>query len=98
MSTGTFADLFLACAAPNKPGFVIASSSFNPMAFMGGTLVPLPAEQIIPIAINSIGEFEYPNIPGGGGPFTLYVQVAYFDPGQTLGVGFSNAIQLDILP
>lgn len=98
MSTGTFSDLLLTCAPPNQLAFVIAGPTFQPTAFMGGTLVPLPPSLVQAVAINGNGEFLAANIPGGNGPFTVYIQMVYLDANQSQGVGLSNAIQLDLLP
>jgi hypothetical protein len=47
---------------------------------------------------NPAGKITVPNIPGGGGPFSLYLQVVIPDAAQPQGYQFSNAIRADWLP
>jgi len=52
----------------------------------------------IPMVTDAAGEFLIPDVPGGGGPVSLYLQCATQDAGQPKGVSLSNAVQADFLP
>ena len=98
LSMGTSADLLLVGAPANGTAFLFAGASFSPTPLKGGQLVPVPWLLQSVQSIDGAGEVLLAGVPGGGGPFTLYVQYAYPDGAQAHGVGFSSAIQADFLP
>ena len=48
--------------------------------------------------LDANGNLYFPNVPGGGGPFTAYYQVVAEDGSLPQGYAISNALQLDFLP
>ena len=66
--------------------------------FKGGLLVPLPEQLLLPLMTDAAGEIAINNIPGGNGPASIYLQCTMVDAGQTLGVGISNVVRVDLLP
>lgn len=98
LSSGTFADLAVTGAAPLSPLWLVIGGTNNPAPFFGGMVVPNPVTFIQPAATDANGDFVYAAFPGGGGPKTLFVQGIYLDAGQTFGAGFTNAVQVEILP
>jgi len=98
LSSGTTADLLLSGAPPGESAAIFMSTSINPTAILGGTLVTVPALVTLIVPIDGSGQVLIPDLPGGSGPFTFYLQSVYTDPGQTLGFGFSNALRVDLLP
>lgn len=68
-----------------------------PTPFKGGTLVPVPVLLLQTLPTGPTGTLST-NIPGGGGPVSVYVQAVYFDAALPVGFGFSNAVRLDFLP
>jgi hypothetical protein len=98
LATGGSANLLLTGASPNSPAWIIASTAFAPTPFFGGTLVPLPAQLIVPLFTDASGQFALPGIAGGGGPFGVYAQFVIADASQPDGIALSNAVKLEFLP
>jgi hypothetical protein len=98
LSTGTTATLELAGAKANAAAWIAIGPTNTPTPFLGGTAVPLPFTTILAGATNASGKWTMPNVPGGGGPLTLYCQAAYLDAALPFGVGLSNALKVDFLP
>jgi hypothetical protein len=98
LSSGTTADLLLEGAAPDQPALLLVSDVMNPTPFYGGFLVPLPYIYQQLFIIDSQGCILVPQVPGGAGPLTLFIQFIYQDPSLTLGVGISNALEVGLLP
>lgn len=98
LSTGTTATLELSGAPASAAVFLFAGSVNAPTPLLGGTLVPLPALVIANGIANGSGTLSLPNVPGGGGPLTIYVQALYADGSQAQGYGFSNAVKATFLP
>ena len=97
LSSGTSADIGLTGAAPNASAFLVYGVNNNPFPVLGGTLVPIPYLGVQAGTTDLTGAWNLPGaIVGGGGPFTLYGQAVYVDP--IFGFGFSNAVQVDVLP
>ena len=61
-----------------------------------GMCVPVLLQQAYPIKPS--GLVLIAGIAGGGGPATLFAQFVYTDAAQPQGLGFSNALQIDVLP
>lgn len=74
--------------------FVIVSQQLNPAPFKGGTLAPLPPQQITGLSTDLNGEVVA-GLPAGIGPLTVHLQFVLDDPGATVGTGLSNAITID---
>lgn len=100
LATGTSVKIALSGAPASKPAFLIAGLTNGPtfVPALGGTLVPLPAVVVAPVVTDAAGKFLLPNVPGGGGPFSAYVQMVVQDPAQVKGYGLSNAVRLDFKP
>ncbi|QDU66758.1 hypothetical protein [Engelhardtia mirabilis] len=97
LSSGTTADLELVGAAPNSMLWIVLGAGNSPTPLFGGTLVPT-ADNVLFDMADAGGAWIAPNIPGGGGPATLYLQVVFDDAALAGGFGFSNALQVDFLP
>ncbi len=97
LSAGTFAELTLTDAAPNAMAFLVVGLSNNPTPTKGGMLVPVPVLSISNVTTDGNGALTIPNIAGGAGPLTAYVQVAIIDGSQQFGFDFSNALEV-VLP
>jgi hypothetical protein len=97
LSPGEAATLDILGATPNAPAVLVAGGVYAPTQFKGGTLVPVPWFVAAPLALDGVGAFSV-TVPGGGGPINLFVQAVYADPAQALGVGFTNALELHLLP
>ncbi len=98
LSTGTTADLALTGGPPAAAAALVAGFSNAPTAFKGGLLVPFPASIFVPAVTDLDGALTISGVPGGGGPFSLFVQAILADAGQPQGVGLSNAVRADFLP
>jgi hypothetical protein len=98
LSTGTSADLLLSGATPGGTAFLILGLNNSPTPFKGGMLVPVPVLMQVSFPINGSGEVLISGAPGGGGPVSIMAQYVYTDGAQPQGYGFSNALQIDILP
>ena len=77
---------------------ILGGLNNNPTPFKGGVLVPVPVLFAQFIVADAAGEFFIDNLHGGGGPATLYLQVASADGGCPHGVSVSNAVQMNLLP
>lgn len=98
LSTGTTADILLTGAEPGGTAFFVLGFSSAPTAFKGGLLVPVPAQFIKPFGVNGAGEVLLAGVPGGGGPVTVYIQFASTNGSAPFGYGFSNALEVVVLP
>ncbi|MBI4880851.1 MAG: hypothetical protein HY812_14520, partial [Planctomycetes bacterium] len=59
--------------------------------------VPVLLTVILPTA--APGKISLPNmVPGGGGPFSFYVQAVTISGSLPFGVEVSNCLRLDLLP
>ena len=99
LSAGTTADLTVVGAAASQPIWTLLAASSSSVPLFGGTLVPFPALTAPIVGLTSpTGTYGIPGIPGGGGPFSLFLQSVHLDPAQPLSFGLSNAVRLDFLP
>lgn len=98
LSSGTSGILALSGATPNSPAFVLVGLSSNPTPALGGTLVPIPVVFVLNAITDGSGSFSIPNVPGGNGPLSIYLQAVYVAPALPSGYGISNALRADFLP
>ncbi|MBI1382903.1 MAG: hypothetical protein GC161_17655 [Planctomycetaceae bacterium] len=99
LSTGTTADLNVVGAAPGQPIWTVLATSSSAVPLFGGTLVPFPALTAPIVGLTSpTGTYSIVGIPGGGGPFSLFLQTLHLDLAQPESFGLSNAVRLDFLP
>ena len=98
LSSGTQADLELASASLGSPAVLVIGTVANPTPFAGGSIVPTPWLVTFPLVVKPWGSSLIYNIPGGGGPVSVYLQAVQLDPALPFGLAFSNALRADFLP
>ncbi|MDG2147919.1 MAG: hypothetical protein P8N09_00170 [Planctomycetota bacterium] len=98
LSTGTVADMEITGGPASAFGYAFVGLTNAPTSVAGGTLVPVPWTYLRLLVLDGSGEALIANIPGGGGPFSAFVQVVAEDGSQVEGYAFSNALQVDFLP
>jgi hypothetical protein len=98
LGTGGAYSVQLLNTVPFAPCLVMVGLVNNPTPFKGGLLAPVPVLFAQLIVADAAGEFFINNLHGGGGPATLYLQVASADGGCPHGVSVSNAVQMNLLP
>ena len=97
LSSGAIAQLRLFDAPPLAQAWLSLSFSQTPLNILGGTFVALPSALVVPLFTNFSGE-AVANVPGGGGPASLFMQgvvAGAVGPGT---FGFTNALQVEYLP
>ncbi len=93
------ADARVSSAPPNAATALVASLGNASLPFKGGVLVPDPTGALVTwIQTDAEGRATVPGIPGGGGPFELYVQALVADLSQPGSYTFSNAVRGEFLP
>jgi hypothetical protein len=97
LAAGNAATLAVAGAPAGGAVFLFASLNDAPTPFKGGTLVPVPVALSVQLLADGSGQLSA-QVPGGGGPFTLYLQGIAVDGGQPLGFSLSNALEVQFLP
>ena len=100
LATGGTADLVLMDAPALTQVALFAGLTNTGTAIMDGFLVPFPADFIVFLSTDADGMIVV-NDYAGGAPvaFTAYAQFLYADGSLVpYGVGFSNALQIEILP
>jgi hypothetical protein len=98
LSVGTTATLSLTGATPGGTVMLFAGLVFGPTPTKGGVLVPVPPSLKFILPLNGAGALSA-DIPGGGGPASIYVQAVYQAPLLPAPHwGFSNAVRVDLLP
>ena len=98
LATGNTADLLLTNAPASTTVYLFLGLANVPVPLLGGTLVPSTWTNLKFFSTDTNGELSIPGIPGGGGPVTGYLQAIVVDGSQPQGFGFSNALELDVLP
>lgn len=98
LGSGQSSTLALSGAPASAPAVMVISTNSAPTPFLGGTLVPLPADVTVSFNTDAQGEFAFPPTAGGGGPATVWAQAVIFDGAQPQGFGFSNTVQADFQP
>jgi hypothetical protein len=97
LNVGGSARLRLREAPPSRPAALLAGFSMNPTTFLGGTIVPLPAAGVFPLSIGGAGAVEF-ELRGAPGPASFYAQFVMIDLGLPQGLGFSNALRINVPP
>ncbi len=97
LESGDVSTLKLENAAPNAGAVLFAGFTNNPTPFLGGDLVPVPFFVQVVLVTDGNGEVEFP-VNGGGGPLSVFAQIAILDAGVPYGVAVSNALRLDFGP
>ena len=97
LASGGLATILLETGTPGQPAILFASLDCQPTPFKGGQLVTLPVLLQVSFTLGAAGDAQLP-APGGGGPLTVVLQAIHADPDAPLGVGISNAVELDLLP
>ncbi|HEX9795110.1 MAG TPA: hypothetical protein VGC54_14095 [Planctomycetota bacterium] len=98
LATGGRADLLLTGGAPGAAAWLVVGPTFQPTAWNGGLVVPVPPARLVAVTLDADGRFLLPEVPGGRGPRTLYVQAVHRDTAQAQGWGISNALRVEFLP
>jgi hypothetical protein len=96
LATGQSFYVQLLNAPSFTPSLLMASLGNMPTPFKGGIVVTVPVQFSVTLITDAAGEFLIWNIPGGGGPVTVYLQCASIDAGQPQGVSISNAVQVQL--
>jgi probable HAF family extracellular repeat protein len=94
LGSGQSADLALQAATPGALAWLVAGFSGAPTPFKGGLLLPVPMALVVPLPVDALGAALIPGIPGGGGPFTFYLQAVSPDAAQAAGWEISNALRV----
>jgi hypothetical protein len=83
----------------NAPCWLVASAFTDFLPFKGGILVPdVAAGALFAFQADVGGNVYVPNVPGGGGPFIVYVQMIVKDAAQAQGWALTNALAIEFLP
>jgi hypothetical protein len=95
--TGSTATLGLADAAPSSSAFALYSFQKSMLLVLGGTILPANFLLVGPLPTDATGSLAL-TLPGGGGPFNVFLQWGIVDLAASQGVSFSNALQVPFLP
>lgn len=98
LATGGTADLLLTGAPPAAPAWIAVGPSLNPTPLFGGLVVPVPPTAVLPFVTDGLGQVSVPDLNGGGGPATLFLQAVVLDGSLPQGIAISNALQVEFLP
>ena len=98
LAVGTAGFLQLASAAPAAPTLLFISGTSTPTSFKGGTLLPVPVLQALPLATDSAGSILLPwtSWPAGLSGLSLFFQCAIKDSAAVKGVALTNALRADV--
>ena len=97
LAKGFTATLSITGGPPNAAAYVFVGLTSTPTPLKGGTLVPVNYLLLVPLMTNGSGAITIPNIQGGGGPVSVYLQTMIADGAQAAGFAFTNAVRLDLL-
>lgn len=98
LGTGQTADFLLEDAKPLAGAAAVIGFSQINAPYAGGVLVPAPDVLLFGFAADASGTISLPGVPGGGGPFDVWMQWVVFDAGATSGKAFSNGLRISWLP
>ncbi|MEZ5965723.1 MAG: PQQ-dependent sugar dehydrogenase [Planctomycetota bacterium] len=93
LEAGVSADFILRRAPASVPAVLAVSTTNNPTPILGGTLVPVPPQLLLPASTDASGSASL-TVPGGVGPGILYAQWLMVDVGLPQSIGFSNAMRI----
>jgi len=97
--TGGTANLVATQALPGTPVFFAAALSSNPVAMLGGTIIPSNYFALVAKLSNGAGQASILNLPGGAiAPFNVYIQAVALDTSLPQDFEISNAIIAQYLP
>lgn len=98
LSAGTAADITLSGVPALGLAWLVAAPSATPTPAKGGVLVPVPIALLVPVLGGPAGTVVLPDVPGGGGPLSVWVQAVHPDGALPGGWGFSNGVEAQLLP
>ena len=99
LATAGHADVRITGAPSNALAVLAVGLQPGNLSIFAGTLVPHPTLFTVGLVTDAQGGVLLPEaIAGGGGPLSIYAQVATMDPTTPAGVGLSNAVRIDLLP
>lgn len=98
LGTGGRAEIFLRNARANATAWIIGGPQKRPRPYRGGTLVPAPGDVVGTLITDRQGRARFKGLKGGGGPAKQYLQALYEDPDAPDGLGFSTAVEVELLP
>jgi hypothetical protein len=97
LTIGNSATLEVSSPLVTTPGVLAIAPGFNPIPFLGGTLVPTGSPFVLTNFItDGAGQFTMPVVASGGVPTVLYVQAGVIDLSLPGLVQLSNGVQLTI--
>jgi hypothetical protein len=96
--TGGHADLLIEGLPHFTPCYLLASLAQLDAPFKGGVLVPHPAAGLLMVLPGSLGTQKIEGLPGGGGPFDVFVQAFAKQPAAPKGWWISNAVKMEFEP
>ncbi len=83
---------------PQASGWLFVSATQTSIPLAAGTLIAFPPVLTEIFSTGPSGAFQLYDIPGGGGPLTFYAQYVYLDTALPGNLGFTNGIEIAILP
>ena len=98
LSAGTVATMRLVGAPVSSMAYGVATFTLDPVAIYGGTVIDATPDLLMAFPTNPGGTVIVPNLPGGIGVASLYVQMAFVAPASVPVapyLGFSNAVRID---
>lgn len=96
LRTGGRSELLLRGAPANSTSLMLLSGASKQQAVSRRIFWPASAA-VVPLPVDARGEIRIPGILGGGGPFSIYAQVAWPDFRAPSGFSASNALQIRYL-
>ena len=81
-------------APPSTLTWMVVSSTANPTPLLGGELVPASPAVVLPLVTDGRGELSL-SLPDGV-PTVSYLQAVTLDASRLPGVGFSNALRVEL--
>lgn len=98
LASGSSAQLQVTGGLPSAAGWLLVSASQLPLPFKGGLLIPnVNAALTLFFPTDAQGKATA-SVPGGSGPFSIYVQHLLQDGSQAQGWQLTLAVRIDFLP
>jgi hypothetical protein len=98
LASGYFAELRVTGGPPNAAGWLLVSASQLPLPFKGGVLIPDVSVALTLFFPTDAQGDATTWVPGGSGPFSIYVQHLLQDATQAQGWQLTLAVRIDLLP